>query len=167
MVGEAAGAQRFSLQRRPPAERWRVGTCPSWAPNYPARAWKLAERCSAAPAQALCPLVSCAAHRQPACGSRMTGDCHVRFCESRGGGSPRPLTTRGSIDPSVSAPLQDPLVAGLDSPEPVVTHPGQPGALREKRAVAWLVRDTDLHLAPNPHEVARVRSQGCSRAAVC
>lgn len=31
---------------------------------------------------------------RPDGGSRMTGDCHVRFCESRGAQSPRPLTKR-------------------------------------------------------------------------
>ena len=44
----------------------------------------LAGRGSTAPAPALRPLAPSPAHRRSACGSRMTGDCHVRFCESRG-----------------------------------------------------------------------------------
>ena len=44
----------------------------------------LAGRGSTAPAPALRPLAPSPAHQRPACGSRMTGDCHVRFCESRG-----------------------------------------------------------------------------------
>ena len=34
--------------------------------------------------QAVRPLGPYPTHRRPTCGSRMTGDCHVRFCESRG-----------------------------------------------------------------------------------
>jgi RNA-directed DNA polymerase len=44
----------------------------------------LAGRGSTAPAPALRPLASSPVHPRPARGSRMTGDCHVRFCESRG-----------------------------------------------------------------------------------
>ena len=44
----------------------------------------LAGRGSTAPAPALRPLAPSPAHPRPARGSRMTGDCHVRFCESRG-----------------------------------------------------------------------------------
>ena len=50
----------------------------------PAQGVGLAGRCPPATAQALRPLAPAPAHRRPACGSRMTGDCHVRFCESRG-----------------------------------------------------------------------------------
>jgi hypothetical protein len=34
------------------------------------------------------PLARCSAHPRPDCGSRMTGDCHVRFCESGRGRFP-------------------------------------------------------------------------------
>src|SRR5215207_2433687 len=44
----------------------------------------LARRGPPASAQALRPLASSLAYQRPVCGSRMTGDCHVRFCESRG-----------------------------------------------------------------------------------
>src|ERR1022692_7733 len=43
------------------------------------------------PTEPLCSLASGACPR-PNGGSRMTGDCHVRFCESRGLQRPRPLT---------------------------------------------------------------------------
>ena len=45
-------------------------------------------RCSTARPQALRALADAPTHLQPTCGSRMTGDCHVRFCESRGGETP-------------------------------------------------------------------------------
>ena len=45
---------------------------------------------SGSPAQppTLRPLAACPTHPGPACGSRMTGDCHVRFCESGRGRLP-------------------------------------------------------------------------------
>ncbi len=43
----------------------------------------LAGSCATAPTSALRPLGTRLAHPRPACGSRMTGDCHIRFCESR------------------------------------------------------------------------------------
>src|SRR5665647_860087 len=52
----------------------------------------VAQNCKAARAQTLRPLAPAPHHLRPACGSRMTGDCHVRFYESRGVRFPRLLT---------------------------------------------------------------------------
>jgi len=55
--------------------------------------WSFAiARHSHAPARSVRPLAIHARHRRPTRGSRMTGDCHVRFCESRGLRCPRLLT---------------------------------------------------------------------------
>jgi RNA-directed DNA polymerase len=63
----------------------------------------LAGRGSTAPAPALRPLAPSPAHRRPACGSRMTGDCHVRFCESRGGAIPSGYSPRNKKSSTGSA----------------------------------------------------------------
>jgi len=52
----------------------------------------LDQRRPPARAHALRPLAPDRAPLRPDCGSRMTGDRHVRFCESRGCDSPRLLT---------------------------------------------------------------------------
>ena len=57
------------------------------------RAWELPGRRVRTRAGAFRPL-AVDANQRPDGGSRMTGDCHVRFCESRGAQSPRPLTKR-------------------------------------------------------------------------
>ena len=52
------------------------------------RAWRGSTVSNSATADALRPLAARRDHRKPVCGSRMTGDCHVRFCESRRGRFP-------------------------------------------------------------------------------
>src|SRR5207244_1195997 len=49
----------------------------------------LVERCQTAGTPALRPLVVAPTHPKLTCGSRMTGDRHVRFCESPGVRVPR------------------------------------------------------------------------------
>ena len=98
----------------------------------------LAGRGSTAPAPALRPLAPSPAHRRPACGSRMTGDCHVRFCESRGVRFP----------PATHQSAHRAKLAGQSPARPHALHPNlflldQPG-----RA---LVRRTD----PTTHRTRR------------
>jgi len=73
----------------------------------------LARRCSTASTQAPGPLADSAPHPRPACGSRMTGDCHVRFCERR----------RARLPPATHQKARGQGVAGRQPTHPRPLHP--------------------------------------------
>lgn len=99
--------------------------------------------CPPAPAGALRPPGVRRCHQRPACGSRMTGDCHVRFCEGGSGRFP-PATHQsrgcpGGSSSRPSPPGQRPRVAEKGCEDGSGTTPGE----RAYAVSRWDLGDVD------------------------
>lgn len=79
VVRTRLGRARTAVQRSAATRTSKTGAIDSGARGI----W-VAGRRPAASAQVLRPLARCLVHLRTARGSRMTGDCHARFCESQG-----------------------------------------------------------------------------------
>ena len=78
-----------------------------------AKAQRMAGHRPTTPAQTVRPLVPPHASGRSACGSRMTGDCHVRFCESR----------RVKLPPATHQTRRGPRLARREPADPRPLHP--------------------------------------------